>query len=298
MSVGPIHTAPAADPPTDPRGAAESPPGRLPLPDGAAAQVGAKAAVRAPVTIAYRRVPGKSPCVVFLTGYRSSMNGAKAIALEAYCRGAGHAFVRFDYQGHGETGGEFESCVLSTWIGDALAVVDSLTTGPLLLVGSSMGAWIAVRTALARPDRVAGLVTIAAAPDFTEVMMWNAFDPATRDAVMAGKPWRAPSPDGDSELIVSRELIEDGRKHLVLRGRIPLAFPVRLLHGTADKSVPAKLSHKLLEQIDSPDASLTLIRDGGHRLSKPHELGHIVRAAEDVLRQIDVSATSAARPSR
>ena len=286
MRVGPISSAQG----TDPKRAAESPPSRL--------RLEARDGARAPVTIAYRSVPGKSPGVVFLTGYRSSMSGAKALALEAYCREAGRAFVRFDYQGHGETGGDFESCVLSTWIDDALSVVDKLTTGRLLLVGSSMGAWIAVRTALARPERVAGLMTIAGAPDFTETLMWDAFDTAIRTAVMEGKPWRAPSPDGDSELVVSRELIEDGRKHLVLRGRIPLPFPVRVLHGTADKSVPAKLSHKLLEQIDSPDASLTLIKDGGHRLSKPHELGHIVRAADEVCRQIEVSETSAASPSR
>lgn len=279
---------------SSPRPSAATPPSRLRLPGDTPARDGARAAV----TIAYRGIPGNSPGMLFLTGYRSSMNGAKALALEAYCRASGRAFTRFDYQGHGETGGDFESCTLSTWIGDALAVVDEITTGPLILAGSSMGAWIMVRVAQMRPERVAGLIGIAAAPDFTETLMWDAFDTPTRMAILGGKPWRSPSPDGDSEIVVSRELIEDGRKHLVLRARLAIGVPVRLLHGSADQSVPAKLSQALLNQLDCPDASLTVIKDGGHRLSRPHELGHIVRAADELCRHTEDSLTRAASPPR
>lgn len=250
------------------------------------------------VTIAYRRIPGKSPGVVFLTGYRSSMEGAKALALEAYCRAAGRAYVRFDYQGHGETGGDFESCTLSTWIGDALAIVDGASEGPQILVGSSMGGWIMVRVALARADRVAGLVGIATAVDFTETLMWDAFDTEWRMKILSGTPWRGPSAEGDSETVVTRALIEDGRRHLVLKERIAIAQPVRLLHGTADNAVPWKLSQRLLEQLDCDDATLTLVKGGGHRMSKPHELGYIVRAVDDLVRQAESSASTAARPSR
>ncbi len=248
------------------------------------------------VTIAYRRIPGKSPGVVFLTGYRSSMEGAKALALEAYCRASGRAYVRFDYQGHGETGGDFESCTLSTWIGDALAIVDGATEGPQILVGSSMGGWIMVRVALARADRVAGLAGIATAADFTETLMWDAFDTEWRMKILSGTPWRGPSAEGDSETVVTRALIEDGRRHLVLKNRIAIAQPVRLLHGTADNAVPWQLSQRLLEQLDCDDATLTLVKDGGHRMSRPHEIGHVVRAVDDLVRQAESSASTAARP--
>jgi pimeloyl-ACP methyl ester carboxylesterase len=253
------------------------------------------------VTIAYRRIPGKSPGLMFLTGYRSSMAGAKALALEAYCRGSGRAYVRFDYQGHGETGGDFESCVLSTWIGDALAILDEATQGPQILVGSSMGGWIIVRLALLRPERVAGLIGIATAADFTETLMWDAFDTEWRMKILSGTPWRGPSAEGDSETVVTRALIEDGRRHLVLKDRIAIAQPVRLLHGTADTAVPWKLSQQLLDRLESEDATLILIKGGGHRLSKPHELGHIVRAADELVRQVEAgasSASTAASPSR
>lgn len=245
---------------------------------------------RGDVTIAYRAVPGKSPGLVFLTGYRSSMEGAKALALEAYCRGSGRACVRFDYQGHGETGGDFELCTLSTWIGDALAIVDEVTKGPQILVGSSMGSWIMLRVALARPERVAALVGIASAPDFTELLMWDAFDTEWRMKILAGTPWRGPSSEGDSKTVVTRELIEDGRRHLVMKDRIAIHKPVRLLHGTADNAVPWKLSQRLLEQIDSDDATLTLIKHGGHRLSKPNELGQIVRTADELVHRVEGAA--------
>ena len=250
-------------------------------------------------TIAYHSIPGKSPGMLFLTGYRSAMEGAKALALEAYCRDAGHAYIRFDYQGHGETGGDFESCTMSTWIADAVAVLDNVTTGPQILAGSSMGGWIMVHLALLRPERVAGLLGIAAAPDLTELLLWDLFDAATRESILAGKVWRVPSKEGGNETVVSRALIDDGRKYLVLRERIPLAVPVRLLHGLADPVVPWQLSQRLLDQIDGLDVTLTLIKGGGHRLSQPRELGVLVGAADQLFRRVEAlahaSPTSAAR---
>jgi pimeloyl-ACP methyl ester carboxylesterase len=254
-------------------------------------------------TIAYRTIAGKSPGIVFLTGYRSRMEGAKALALEAYARAAGRAYTRFDYTGHGESEGDFESATLSTWIGDALAIVDEVTKGPLVLVGSSMGAWIMLRVALARQERVAGLLGIAAAPDFTQTLMWDLFDDATRQKIMAGEVVRSPSAEGDSETVINRALIEDGRQHLVLQGTIPLRVPVRLLHGLGDDIVPWTLSEMLLAQLEGSDASLTLIKDGGHRLSKPHELGMLIQAIDALCRLGEQqnhpgAAASAAKPSR
>lgn len=262
-------------------------PAKLRRPDGA--------------TIAYRTIAGKSPGILFMTGYRSRMEGAKALALEAYARGTGRAFTRFDYQGHGESGGDFESANLSTWIGDALAVMDEVTRGPLILAGSSMGAWIMLRVALARPERVAGLMGIASAPDLTKMLMWELFDEDTRDKLMAGAVLRFPSGEGDSETVITKALIEDGKQHLVLDGPIPIRVPVRLLHGLADDTVPWTLSELLLAQLESTDASLTLIKDGGHRLSKPHELGLLVQAMDGLCRIAEAQSTagaSAARPSR
>ena len=251
-------------------------------------------------TIAYRTIPGKSPGIVFMTGYRSRMEGAKALALEAYARSTGRAFTRFDYQGHGESEGDFESANLSTWIGDALAVVDEVTSGPLVLAGSSMGAWIMLRVALARPQRVAGLLGIASAPDLTKTLMWDLFDDDLRGKIMAGEVLRFPSGEGDSETVITKAIIEDGLQHLVLDGPIPIRVPVRLLHGLADQTVPWTLSEILLAQLESADASLTLIKDGGHRLSKPHELGLLVQTMDGLCRIAESQSpdASADKPSR
>ena len=254
-------------------------------------------------TIAYRTIAGKSPGIVFMTGYRSRMEGAKALALEAYARATGRAFTRFDYTGHGDSEGDFESSILSTWIDDTVAIIDEVAKGPLVLAGSSMGAWIMLRVALARQERVAGLLGIAAAPDLTQHLMWDLFDDATRQRIMDGETLRAPSGEGDSETVITRALIEDGRRHLVLQQSIALHVPVRLLHGLGDDIVPWTLSEMLLAQLESADASLTLIKDGGHRLSKPHELGMLVQAIDALCRLGEQqnhtgAAASAARPSR
>jgi pimeloyl-ACP methyl ester carboxylesterase len=226
--------------------------------------------------LAWVYLTGYGPTVVFLPGFRSDMTGDKASALAALCANRGHAMLRFDYSGHGASSGEFVDGTIGAWAADALAAIDSLTTGKLILVGSSMGGWIALLTALARPDRVAGLIGIAAAPDFTQRLMWDAMAPPERATLERDGVLYVPSQYGEPTPI-TRALIRDGANHLVLTGRIPIHCPVRLLHGQADPDVPWELALQIAEQIETPDVRVILIKDGDHRLSRPADL--------DLLRQ-------------
>jgi pimeloyl-ACP methyl ester carboxylesterase len=214
---------------------------------------------------------GAAPTVVFLGGYASDMTGTKATYLEAWCRAQGRAFVRFDYQGHGRSSGNVLDGTIGGWRDDALAVVRECAAGPLLLVGSSMGAWVMLLAALAIPERIHALVGVAAAPDFTEDLLWRRLAPAQRSALRRDGVIRLPSAYGEP-LPFTWRLVEDGRRHLVLRGPIPLTCPVRLLHGTADEDVPWETSQRLAAALAGRDVALTLVKDGGHRLSEPHEL--------------------------
>jgi pimeloyl-ACP methyl ester carboxylesterase len=217
---------------------------------------------------------GEAPTVVFLGGYASDMTGTKATYLEAWCRTRGRAFVRFDYQGHGRSSGRLVDGTIGAWRDDALAVLRECAAGPLVLVGSSMGAWIMVLAALAVPDRVRALVGVAAAPDFTEDLLWDRLGADQRTALRRDGVLRLPSSYGEP-LPFTWRLVEDGRRHLVLRAPIPLACPVRLLHGTADEEVPWATSRRLAEALTGRDVALTLVKGGGHRLSEPHELALI-----------------------
>jgi pimeloyl-ACP methyl ester carboxylesterase len=225
------------------------------------------------IRIAYHRVTGAPPTVVFLGGYASDMTGTKARYLDAWCRARGQAYLRFDYQGHGASSGRFEDGTIGTWRDDALAAIHTLTAGPLVLVGSSMGGWIMLLAALAVPERVRALVGMAAAPDFTEDLAWARFSPAERDRLEREGVLRRPSEYRDEPLPFTWKLIEDGRRHVVLRAPIPLTCPVRLLHGLEDTDVPWKTSLRLARALASRDVVLTLLKGGGHRLSEPHELG-------------------------
>jgi pimeloyl-ACP methyl ester carboxylesterase len=218
-----------------------------------------------------RRRPG----IVFLGGFMSDMTGGKAIALEAFAKARGQAFVRFDYFGHGASSGRFEDGTISRWAEDATAVLDELTDGPQILVGSSMGGWIMLLSALARADRVAGLVGIAAAPDFTETLMWRAFTPEIRSLIERDGVYYEPSAYGEQPYPITRRLIEEGRSHLLMDKPIPLACPVRLIHGTADPDVPYTLSLELMQRLDSADVEVTLVKGGGHRLSEPQDLARL-----------------------
>ena len=237
-------------------------------------------------TIAYRATPGKSPGVLFCGGYRSDMTGAKATALEEYCRGAGRGYVRFDYGGHGESGGTFEALTFTDWVDDALLMLDTVAEGPQVLVGSSMGGWVALRLAVLRPGRVRGLVGVAAAPDFTEDLMWDLFDERVRAVLREEGVWRGNGPVGDDETVVTMALIESGREHLMLRDEIAIDAPVRLLHGAEDRSVPWETSLRLLGRLRREDATLTLVKGGHHRLSQPENLDLLVRTVDDLLAEV------------
>jgi pimeloyl-ACP methyl ester carboxylesterase len=217
--------------------------------------------------IAYHRLPGKEPGVVFLGGFRSDMTGSKAMHLQAWAEATGRAFLRFDYSGHGQSHGDFADGAISDWREDAAAVLDVLTEGPQVLVGSSMGGWIALLLARDMPERVAGFVGIAAAPDFTERMWDHEFSLADRTRLLEEGMVLRPSDYSDEPYAITRRLIEDGKANLVLSGPLHLPVPVRLLQGTADADVPPSVALELLNHISSPDLRLTLVRDADHRFS-------------------------------
>ncbi|HEX2478841.1 MAG TPA: alpha/beta hydrolase [Geminicoccaceae bacterium] len=232
--------------------------------------------------LAYHHVPGKRPGVLFCGGYTSDMTGTKALALEAFCRQQGRAFVRFDYSGHGASSGEFAAGTIGGWTDDALAIVDRVTAGPLLVVGSSMGGWIMLLVALARPDRVAGLVGIAAAPDFTEDLLLAQASPEERRALAEQGYWMQPSAYGGPPYPVTRGFIEEARAHLVLRGPIPITCPVHLLHGQRDPDVPWQTALRLAERLESEDVTGELVSDGDHRLSTARDLARIKAAVQRI----------------
>jgi pimeloyl-ACP methyl ester carboxylesterase len=226
--------------------------------------------------IAYHRTAAAGqgaarPGVMFLGGFSSDMTGTKATALETWARETGRGFLRFDYTGHGASGGAFEDGCIGDWARDAADALERLTDGPQILVGSSMGGWIALLLARAAPQQVAGLVGIAAAPDFTEDLMWADMPEPDRARLMAEGRLVTPSPYGEPG-VITRRLIEDGRERLTLRDPLPLPFPVRLLHGDADADVPLSVGLRLLAHMDCADARLTIVKHGDHRLSDPAAL--------------------------
>ncbi|GHC30658.1 alpha/beta hydrolase [Gemmobacter nanjingensis] len=231
--------------------------------------------------IAYHRTAGKGPGVVFLGGFKSDMTGTKAVHLQAWAEAQGRAFLRFDYSGHGQSSGDFLDGCIGDWAEDAIAAVASLTEGAQILVGSSMGGWMALLVARAMPERVAGLIGIAAAPDFTEDLMWAGFTEAERAAVMAGR-LEQPSEYSDEPYVITRKLIEDGRNRLVLRTPLPLPFPVRLLQGTADVDVPPAVALRLLDHAESPDLRLSLVKGADHRFSTPECLDLITASLGEI----------------
>lgn len=232
--------------------------------------------------IAYDLTKGSGPGVVFLGGFKSDRQGSKALHLEAWAKAQGRAYLRFDYSGHGDSSEAFEDGCIGDWAADARAAIEILTSGPQILVGSSMGGWISLLFARARPDLVAGLVGVAAAPDFTEDSIWANLDADGRAAMERDGFITQPSDYGDP-YIYTRRLIEDGRDNLVLRDPLSLPFPVRLLQGTADDAVDVSVALRLLDHAAGDDIRLTLIKDADHRLSTPAELAMIEAAVEDVL---------------
>ncbi|MBU9696725.1 alpha/beta hydrolase [Rhodobacteraceae bacterium HSP-20] len=232
--------------------------------------------------IAYHRTAGQGPGVVFLGGFMSDMTGTKAVYLQDWAERTGRAFLRFDYSGHGQSSGAFTDGSIGDWFEDALAAVTTLTDGPQILVGSSMGGWISLLLARVIPDRIAGLVGIAPAPDFTEDSMWAGFSPAQREALLAQGQITIPSDYSPEGYPVTRRLIEEGRSRLVLRAPLPLPFPVRILQGTADTDVPPAVALRLMDHADCPDLRVTLVKGADHRFSTPACLAMIAAAVDEV----------------
>lgn len=232
--------------------------------------------------IAYHQIEGEGPPVVFLGGFKSDMEGTKALFLEEWAREAGRGFLRFDYTGHGQSSGDFLDGCIGDWAQDAMDVIAELTEGPQVLVGSSMGGWIALLVARAMPERIAGLVGIAAAPDFTEDSMWDGFDAGQRDEMLETGRVELPSDYSDEPYVITKRLIEDGRAQLVLRTPLRLPFPVRLLQGTADTDVDVSVALRLLEHVSGEDIRLTLVKGADHRFSTPECLALIDRAVAEV----------------
>lgn len=237
--------------------------------------------------LAFHRQPGTGPGVLFCGGLRSDMTGSKALALDAHTRSVGRACVRFDYMGHGASGGRFEDATLSTWRDDTLAVFDALTEGPQVVVGSSMGGWLALLLALARPARVHGLVLLAPAPDFTRALRDSLDDAGTEALARTGRIER-PSAYGPEPYVFTRALLEDADQHCLLDAPVRVSCPVHVFHGTADADVPWQRSLTLLARLDAPEVIVSLIKDGDHRLSGPADLDRLCAATE----------TLCARPAR
>ena len=233
--------------------------------------------------IAYVQTPGQGPGIVFLGGFKSDMTGTKALFLQDWAARQGRAFLRFDYSGHGQSSGQFLDGCIGDWAQDALEVVQELTKGPQILIGSSMGGWIALLVARALLGRIAGLVGIAAAPDFTEDSMWAGFTPDQRRALADQGRVDLPSDYSDAPYTITRHLIEEGRSHLVLRAPLNLPFPVRLLQGSADTDVPPAVALRLMDHATSPDLRLTLVKGADHRFSTPECLALIGSSLDDLL---------------
>ncbi|GAA6189220.1 alpha/beta hydrolase [Litorivita sp. NS0012-18] len=236
--------------------------------------------------LAYHLTKGRAdappaPGVVFLGGFKSDMGGTKAVHLQAWAERMGRDFLRFDYSGHGESSEAFEDGAIGDWAEDAQAIIEGVTRGPQILVGSSMGGWISLLLCKRMTDRIAGLVTIAAAPDFTEDSMWAGFDAEQRAALEREGRVALPSDYGDPYIITKR-LIEEGRGQLVLRAPLALPFPVRMLQGTADADVDQSVALRLLEHVEGSDIRLTLVKGADHRFSDPDCLALIEASVNKV----------------
>ncbi|HVU30079.1 MAG TPA: alpha/beta hydrolase [Sphingomicrobium sp.] len=229
--------------------------------------------------VAYRRREGETPTLLFLPGYRSDMEGTKALALDEFARESGLAMLRFDYSGTGSSAGRFEDGTLASWLDEALAVLDVLTKGPVILVGSSMGGWIAFHLALLRPERIRALVGIAAAPDFTD---WG-FSEAQKAALARDGRIEEPNPYGGEPQLFTASFWESGQRLRLLESEIGVECPVRLVHGDLDPEVPLEVAFRLMRQLRSSDVQLEILKGGGHRLSEPNEIRAILGTVRALL---------------
>jgi pimeloyl-ACP methyl ester carboxylesterase len=236
-------------------------------------------------TIAYMARAGKQPGVMWLGGFKSEMSGTKAAALDGWAAAGTHAFLRFDYYGHGRSSGDFRNGTISRWLDDVIAVLDRLTEGPQILVGSSMGGWLALLAAQMRPQRVAGLLLIAPAVDFTEKLLWSRLPEQVQRQIREDGEWQRPSAYDPEPYPITRTLIEDGRKHLLMGSSISVPCPVRILQGMEDPDVPWEHALDLTRLLEG-NVTLTLVKHGDHRLSTPENLLLIERILQSLIADV------------
>jgi pimeloyl-ACP methyl ester carboxylesterase len=237
--------------------------------------------------IAVRQRPGAGPGLVWLGGFKSDMGGTKAVALDGWAEAQGRGCLRFDYSGHGESGGSFADGTISRWLAESLAVFMAFCEGPQVLVGSSMGGWIALllarelRRAPSPKASLAGMVLVAPAPDFTEALMWKRFPEEIRREIETQGAWERPSQYSNEPYLITKGLIEDGRRHLLLGGLIETGCPVRILQGVQDPDVPWSHAVELVSRLSQDDVVLTLVKDGDHRLSRPEDIERLLVAVAE-----------------
>ncbi len=252
----------------------DSPPKTLTVGQGAAAR-----------TIAVRQREGGGPGLFWLGGFKSDMKGTKADALDRWAGEHGRACTRFDYSGHGESGGDFRQGTIGRWLEESVAVYTQFAKGPQVVIGSSMGGWVALLLARALKGKgaapMAGMVLIAPAPDFTEELMWKQFPPEIRKAIEETGEWMRPSEYSEAPYPITRALIEDGRKHLLLGGLIETGCPVRILQGVKDPDVPWRHAQELVARLARDDVVMTLVKDGDHRLSRPEDIERLIAAVAE-----------------
>ena len=234
--------------------------------------------------IAYHHSEGENPGVFWLGGFMSDMTGGKASELHRHADAEGWQFTRFDYGGHGQSSGKFEDGTIGLWLAHALAMFDTITTGKQVLVGSSMGGWMMLQLALARPERVAGLVGIASAPDFTEDLIWNAFTDVQHEEMRGNNRVMVKNcVPGEADYPITRQLVEEGRNHLLMqKPTLPITCPVHLIHGMQDPDVPYTLSLKIAEKLAREDVTVSLVKNGDHRMSTPDNLALLKQAVGDI----------------
>jgi pimeloyl-ACP methyl ester carboxylesterase len=244
--------------------------------------------------IAIRARTGTSPGLFWLGGFKSDMKGTKAAALDEHAQKTNRTCIRFDYSGHGESSEKFEDGTITKWLEDALAVFTNRAKGPQIVVGSSMGGWMALLLARAlaadlslAPDaKLGGLVLIAPAPDFTEELMWKNFSEEVRSEIETKGQWERPSVYGDDPYPITRALIEDGRKHLIMGKPIQVNCPVRILQGVLDPDVPWQHAMKLVSCLAQDDVTMTLVKDGDHRLSRPEDIERLLKTVDELAAEI------------
>lgn len=250
-----------------------------------------------PRRIAIRAREGTAPGLFWLGGFKSDMKGTKAVALDEHAAKRGRACIRFDYSGHGESGEKFEDGTISRWLEDALAVFANRARGPQIVVGSSMGGWMALllgralaeNAALAQNAKLAGLVLIAPAPDFTEELMWKNFSEEVRSEIETTGKWERPSAYGEDPYPITKALIEDGRRHLLMGRPIEVKCAVRILQGVLDPDVPWQHAMKLVSCLAQDDVTMTLVKDGDHRLSRPEDIERLLKTVDDLAAEISAA---------